>query len=154
MIKQNEIHQDEQVELYEVGYLVVPTVAEEQLPGVVEELHKVLKAHDAEIIMEGSPALRDLAYEIAKVSVGKRQKFSRAYFGHVVFKATPAAAPLIKKDLDSNESYLRFILIKTDEETALTPKIVSEALEGLKTEEVAPATPEDIDKKIDTLVAA
>jgi len=154
MTKHNEIHQDERVQLYEIGFLVVPTVAQEQLPGVVSELHKVLKTHKAEIIMEDAPILRDLAYEIAKVSVGKRQKFSKAYFGSVVFKAASEVAPLIQKELEANDTYLRFILIKTDKETALTPKIVPEALEGLKTEEVAPISPEDIDKKIDTLVTA
>ncbi len=157
MTKQSEKHQDERVQLYEVGCLVVPTVAEEQLPGVVEGIRKILKDNQAEVVFEGAPVLRDLAYEIAKASIGKKQNFERTYFGFVVFKATSEASlQLLIKLLVAIDKILRFIFIKTDEETAMAPKIVPEALEE-KTEDAA--TPdeakipeEDIDKKIDTLV--
>lgn len=157
MTKHNDKHQDERVQLYEIGYLVVPTVAEEQLPGVVEDIHKILKDNQAEVTFEGAPVLRQLAYEIAKVSVGKRHKFDTAYFGFVVFKTTPDMAPAINKALENIEKILRFILIKTDEETAMAPKIVPEALEEKSDE--TPATEakiseEDLDKKIDTLVTS
>lgn len=160
MTKHDNTHQDERVELYEIGYLVVPTVAEEQLPGVVAELHKTLEANGAEITLEGSPVMRDLAYEIAKASVGKRERFNSAYFGFIVFKASTKTAPDLKKAFDATDKILRYILVKTDEETANTPRALPEIFEEVKSEET-PATvsaepkvsEEELDKKIDTLVA-
>lgn len=151
MTKQTD-HQDEGVELYEIGYLVVPTVATEQLPGVVEGLKTILTKHEAVISHEGAPALRELAYEMAKISVGKKQRFNKAYFGWVTFKAGPQNVVAIKKEVDAIAELLRFILIKTDEQILLAPPI---AVEGDVEEKVAPkVSDEELDKKIDILVAA
>ncbi len=148
MTKRTEIHQDERVELYEIGYLVVPTVAEEQLPGVVQEIKNVLEKHEAIINHEGAPVLQPLAYEIAKVSVGKRQRFDKAYFGWITFKTVTANAGAIKKEIDTRADILRYILIKADEPVVIAPRLSPTG------EIESPIVAEDLDKKIDTLAVA
>lgn len=133
MTKKIEEHQDVQNTLYEIGYLVVPTIAQEQLPGVVQEINKVLETNQATINSEGAPVLQDLAYEI--------NKFSKAYFGWVRFTSTPEKAPEIKNKIDSMDSILRFLLIKADENTVIIkdePENTEEVIVESETE-VAPA---------------
>lgn len=156
MTKQTE-HQDVKTDLYEIGYLIVPTVAEEQLPGVVTDIKKVLEKHGAALAQEGAPVLRDLAYQMIKAVAGKNRRYDTAYFGWMTFTAPKAEAPAIKKALDAMEDIIRFIFVKTEEKVIIPPRIIDEvAADG--TTEAAPEAPalsqEELDKKIDTLVTS
>jgi ribosomal protein S6 len=111
MTKRTEEHQDVKDTLYEIGYLIVPTIAQEQLPGVVQEIKSILDSNQATVTSEGEPSLTELAYDI--------NKSSKAYFGWIRFNSLPEVAPQIKKKLDEMKSLLRFLLIKADESTVI-----------------------------------
>ncbi len=144
MTKRTEEHQDERVQLYEIGYLVVPTVAEEQLPGVVQELKSILEGQGAVIHSEGNPLMRELSYSIGKSDT--------AYFGWIRFNVKSEVAPVIKQKVEGLEHLLRFLLIKADEDTIIiAPEVVSSEEE---TEAPSVDATVDIDKKIDSLITA
>lgn len=97
---------------YEFAFHVLPTVAEGEVPNVVE----VLKAHitkiGGEIFDEEAAQRFDLAYDIVKYLEGKNRKFSSAYFGWVRFRLDAASLAELTETLDSTKEVLRYLLVK------------------------------------------
>ena len=105
--------------IYEIGYHVVPIVAEENVGVEVAAIHSLLEKEKGFIISEEFPRLRDLAYAIPKMVGGEKHNFRKAYFGWVKFEAPAEAVAPIQEALKHNEHILRFILIKTVRESTL-----------------------------------
>lgn len=153
--------------IYEVGYHVIPSIAEENVPAVVAEIHKEIAKGKGVIIEEDAPKLRDLAYAIPKVVKGAKNIFKTAYFGAIKFESESSVAVGLQESLKTNENILRFLIIKTVRENTMSSEIRAAAsqakadAEKEKAEagegEVAPkeivATEEEIDKTIDGLLA-
>lgn len=99
--------------VYEVGYHILPTVAETDVEGEVSKITDLLKKLNAEFIGERFPSLVNLAYTIEKKIDGTLRRFDTAYFGWVAFTLSPAALQELKEKLDENENILRFIIVKT-----------------------------------------
>jgi ribosomal protein S6 len=97
---------------YEFAFHVLPTVAEGEVPNVVE----VLKAHitkaGGEIFDEEVAQRFDLAYEITKYLEGKNRRFNSAYFGWVRFRLDPAELAELTEHLDASKEILRYLLVK------------------------------------------
>lgn len=107
--------QDDFVEnrIYEIGYLIVPTASEEQVPKLVEKIHKIVEGASGKVISKGSPKLVDLAYPMSAVVSNKKHTYEQGYFGWVKFDADPALTIKLKDSLDKNYDVLRYIVIKT-----------------------------------------
>lgn len=148
----------EKKQVYEIGYHIVSSVAEENVASEVEAIKKLIGK--ADIIAEESPKLINLAYTIAKQVGGLRRKFDKAYFGWVKFETSSDEAAQIKKGLDANENILRYILIKTIRDNTLHGAKLLAAEESAKKktarkeekEDKAPASEEEIDKAVDELI--
>jgi len=142
--------------VYELGYLLVPTIAEEQVAGEVETIKAVIEKHEGSFITEDFPKLRPLAYEMAKATNGERKRFDTGYFGWIKFETSPSLVPQIKSDLDRNAHILRFMIINTVRENTLVgQKMAFKASDAEKKEVKAdekPMTEEELDKSIDNLV--
>lgn len=149
--------------VYEVGFHVVPTVGDEGVMAVVEKVRALLGG--AEIISEQVPQKMTLAYIIERSNVGKREKYSEAYFGFIKFALDREAIPAFEDGLRADRDVLRFLLIETVREdiTAAPRRAVfaSDRLEGetikkptAPTEEKGPdVSEEELDKSLDALVA-
>ncbi len=149
--------------VYEVGFHVVPTVGDEGVMAVVEKVRALLS--DAEIISEHAPQKMTLAYTIERSNVGKREKYTEAYFGFIKFALEREAIPAFENALRADRDVLRFLLIETvREEIATAPRRVvfsSDRLEGetikkptAPTEEkTSEVSEEELDKSLDALVA-
>lgn len=146
--------------VYEVGYLIVPTVSPDHIGKEVEAIKAVLAQNGASVISEDAPKLRTLYYKMLKVVGPVRHKFDTAHFGWIKFEAKAESAKEIDKAFKSNEKVLRFLLIKTVEENTLYgARILGEKVAGTpeKSDVAASpvekaANPEDLDKSIDKLV--
>lgn len=144
--------------VYEVGYIMVPTIAEEGLGGEVTTFKDMLTDHGVTFISDEYPKMMELAYEMSRSIANKKQKFSYGYFGWVKFECTTAQAKVIKDLLDKNEKLVRYLMIKTVRESTMSTKRAYGKTEGakrrpaLKAEEVGPINEETIDKEIDALV--
>ena len=151
------------VQVYELGYHIVSTVAEENLPKEVETLKATVLQDGGSLVSEGEPKLINLAYSMTKSVADTKKKFNTAYFGWLKFETKSELMPMIKKAVDANPNVLRYLLIKTVRENTLyTPKLNSvkvgekeapKAKKSIKTDEVKATSVEDIDKSIDELVA-
>ena len=145
------------IKIYELGYHLIPTINEESLGVEVSKLQTIISENGGNIISEEFPQMKNLAFEISKVSENKYNRFNKAYFGWIKFEIDSSVIREIDKKATSNPSVLRFLIVKTvKKNTIYTPKIISK--KEIKPEEgsleipVEKASPEEIDKSIDDLL--
>jgi ribosomal protein S6 len=144
--------------IYEVGYIMVPSIAEENLGGEVSSFKDSLSELGVSFISDEYPKMIELAYEMSRSIANKKQKFSYGYFGWVKFECGADIARIIKNNLDKNEKLVRYLMIKTVRESTMSPKRAYGKQENNKrhfvhkVEEVVPINEEVIDKEIDALV--
>jgi ribosomal protein S6 len=147
------------VGVYEVGYIMLPSIAEENLGGEVTAFKDMLTLHGATFVSDEHPKMMELAYEMSRSIANKKQKFSYGYFGWVKFECTGIQAKIIKDILDKDEKLVRYLLTKTVRENTMSPKRPYGKAEGSmrrkftpKEEVSTPINEETIDKEIDALV--
>ncbi len=122
-------------EVYELGYHILPTVAESDLENKINEIRGLITSMGGEFIMEGEPELLDLAYTMIVPKGGHNEKYDKAYFGWIKFEAPKSALPEFQKELKLNSNILRFILFKTVAEDTRANFKVNE-LKEVKNDEV------------------
>ena len=148
---------DVKTSIYEVGYLMVPSIPEENLGGEVTSFKDFLSSHGAVFISDEYPKLIELAYEMTRSVNNKKQKFSYGYCGWVKFECSTSGAQEIKEALDKNEKIIRYLLVKTVRENTMSVKRVynrqdSKRKVAPRAEETEKVSEETIDKEIDALV--
>lgn len=148
-----------EIEVYEVGYHILPSVNEESLSGEVNKIHSLITENEGNIVSDSFPIMRQLSYEISKRAENKYLNYNKAYFGWVKFEIERSKILDLKNKLDTFENILRFILVKTvKENTIYTPKAPSfkkeenEEVVERKDAESEPIDEAEIDKSIDDLV--
>jgi ribosomal protein S6 len=151
----------ELMQVYELGFHIVPTIAEEKVANVFGDIKSLLEKNGAVFISEEYPKMRPLAYAMLKNEAGKNEKFNFAYFGWVKYELPKEAAAEVKNKLEKNKEILRFLVIKTVRENTLyghkLPRKDNEKPEAIvaadvPVEEIIMATEEEIDKTIEELV--
>lgn len=146
--------------VYEVGFHIVPTVAEDAVPAETAIIKEALVSAGASVFASGEPDLIALAYPMTKKIANKNHVFDSAYFGWMKFEVDPASIVGIKTAMDSNLNVLRYLILKTTKDA--TPAV---ALPKKTKEKPAPAdevkekeavmpdmSTEELDKTIDELV--
>ncbi len=159
---------ESEARIYEVGFHIVPLVAEENVSKEASEIKFLIEKQKGAMISEEMPRICPLAYTIAKTVDGKKHIFDKAYFGWIKFEVDATALPAIKEALEANQNILRFILVKTVRENTLTSlqKIASQArmdkeggekapgVGAIAEKDKKPVSVEEIDKSIDDLLVA
>jgi len=102
--------------VYELGYLLVPQIKEEELDIQVDALRKMITDKGGLPIAEGRPELIDLAYSMSKDIENKRHNYTKGFFGWIKFDVSPEQAPIIKKEMDALKIMIRNLLITTARE--------------------------------------
>lgn len=146
--------------VYELGFLLVPTIAEEHLSEKFQTLKDLISSHGGQFISEDFPKMIPLQYEMLKVISNKNHRFNDAYFGWIKFDMEPEQVLLLDEEVKRSTDIIRFLLIKTVRENTVIGKKTLGKTEGKKRtsskgdEEVVVAdiSPEQIDKEIDALV--
>lgn len=165
MEKENKEKEDA-LTVYEVSYLLLPSLAIEQVPREIESIKESIISRGGAVISDENPVLIDLAYSMTKVVQTVRHKVTTGYFGWVKFEMPAGGIEAVKKSFDANESVLRYLILKTVKENTLLlgkmklqkeEKVRSEPMGDEGVEAPAPEAPketssEEIDKTIDNLV--
>ena len=139
--------------VYEVGFHIVPSVAEENVAGEVSKIKSEIENLGGIFISEEFPKSRPLAYTISKIVAGTKHNFDKAYFGWIKFEMTPEKIGELKMALDKNEHILRHLLIHTTKETPMTYSKIAESRMAAQAERAEkPVSAEELDKSIDKLV--
>lgn len=159
---ENEIEIDANSRVYELGYLLVPTITEEDLPTVYGNLKELVASFGGVYISDDMPKMINLAYRMTKVIANVRNKFNTAYFGWIKFTMDSDKILELKKKLDLDSNLVRFLILKTVKENTIAAKRfvrgenhrrpMTKKTDG--GEPVIPINKEEIDKEIDALVEA
>src|SRR3990167_1672783 len=75
--------------IYELGFLLVPTINENDVLGEASRIKGVIESCGALLISDENPKSITLAYPIDKRVSGKRKSFTNAYFAWIKFHADP-----------------------------------------------------------------
>ncbi|MBL4644346.1 MAG: 30S ribosomal protein S6 [Candidatus Pacebacteria bacterium] len=106
-----------EVQVYELGYHILPTVVADDLEGEVAKLRSAIEKRGGSFITEGTPEMTTLSYPMFVNNGGKKTKYEQAYFGWMKFEmAAGEAIALRDEDLVTNAQVLRHILFKTTRE--------------------------------------
>jgi len=152
--------------VYEIGYLLVPSVPEDQAATEGQKIGEIAEKAGASIVSQEGPRRRHLAYSIRrKTLAGAYDAFDEAYFGWVKFEVGTGEIEAVKKAVAALPAVLRFLLITTvRENTYLGKSATLSPYQGAANREEAPAgvgplseavpaaSVEDMDKSIDAMV--
>ncbi len=105
--------------VYELGYLIIPLVSEENLGAIVSALKSLIENSKGIVLGDEWPKMRSLAYEMAKKIETKKHTFDTAYFAWMKFEAEPSAVAAIKEEINRIENILRFMIIQTIRESSI-----------------------------------
>ena len=108
--------------IYELGYLLTPTISEENLSVNYGNLKDLIVNFGGEIISDEMPKMISLAYTMLSVTQNVRNKFDTAYFGWVKFEIIPEKILELKKKLDIDSNFIRFLILKTVRENTIAAK--------------------------------
>ena len=146
-------------EVYEVGFHIVPIVAESDIGIRVTAIRDAIESAGGSMIADEYPRFMDLAYPMVKVAANKRATHHTAYFGWMKFEVEPKGAKAIEEKLKLDDQILRFIFVKTVRENTMVPKKVLQqksrdesTKEEVKEEEKPVMTEAELDKTIEDLV--
>ncbi len=150
--------------VYEIGFIFVPTIAEDQIAGTYGNLKETLSSFGADFISEEMPKMMPLAYTMRKVISNVHNKFNTGYFGWTKFTMDADKVVELKKKLDLDSTIVRFLILKTVRENTISGKKFGRSdmtyrkapvakKEG-EAEVSAPMDEKAIDQEIDALVAA
>jgi ribosomal protein S6 len=146
--------------VYELGYLLVPTIKEEDVPITYGNLKELVSSFGGEVISDDMPKVISLAYTMQKVVSNVRSKFNTAYFGWIKFMMDGEQVLKLKSKLDLDPNLIRFLIIKTVKENTIATKrfvrgetYTKPKAKSSENETVAPINKEEIDKEIDALIA-
>lgn len=106
--------------VYELGYLIMPTVDEGSLQEERDALVALITRSKGIVISEGQPELIDLAYPMSKIINNKRQSFTQGYFGWIKFDITPNIIEAFTHEVEAVETLIRTLVIKTVRENTLS----------------------------------
>ncbi len=134
--------------VYEIGYHIVPSVAEGDVEKQVGEVRALIEKGGGSFIAEGAPALIKLSYPM-DASVGeKSEEHDRAYFGWLKFESSPEVAIQLEESLRTNPSILRSIVFRTvREETRARLKIPT--IREVKRTETITAKPREKEESVE-----
>ena len=107
-------------QVYEVGYLVLPSITEDSLPNVVDSIKEIINKNGGHTLDGEAPMLTDLAYPLSKTIGASKYVVNDAYFGWQKFEAESNSIEVIKSALEKKEELIRFLLVKTTRETRFT----------------------------------
>lgn len=159
---ESNVHEALDARVYEVGFHIVPRVAEGDVPAEVEKIKKILSTHGASVIAEEMPRMTQLSYGMARAATGKREEFTSAHFGWIKFEVNPENITSISLEVAALETVLRSIVVSTVRESTLSKKVfVSEHLAGetirkpeMVKEGAKKLSDAEIDSAVDELVTA
>ncbi|MFZ2072076.1 MAG: 30S ribosomal protein S6 [Minisyncoccia bacterium] len=149
--------------IYEIGYLLVPSLPEEEASVIYGNLKELILSLGGEVVSDEMPRMMNLAYPMSKVLQNIRNKFDTAYFGWVKFSMDSDKVLELKKKLDVDLNVIRFLIVKTVKENTIAAKRFVHRDSSFRkptvkkegeSEEVVPINKEEIDKEIDAMIEA
>ncbi|MDB5244807.1 MAG: hypothetical protein JWN18_677 [Parcubacteria group bacterium] len=103
--------------VYELGFHLDPELPVEEVKKVYQALRTGIEGKGT-IVAEVEPEKIPLAYTISRQDVAGRRDFDSAYFGWIVYEATPLNHAEVIAAADSDKYVIRFIDLITTKDAA------------------------------------
>jgi small subunit ribosomal protein S6 len=117
--------------VYEVAYIFVSTLTDEEATAKAETLKAAIAAQGGSFVSEEAPYMRELAYEMVRVIKNVNTRFNDGYFGWIKFEMEPNKINDFDKKLALDEEIVRFITVKADREVNVYTKKLSTKVKDL-----------------------
>lgn len=127
--------------VYELGYLILPSIPEDNLSSVTDAIRGVISKEGGVEIDAEEPFLEPLAYSMSKTIGASRYVVTDAYLGWIKFEAESSKVEKIKSAIEKIEQILRFLLVKAPRETTFTLARAKEVKEVIQEEESVTSSP-------------
>jgi ribosomal protein S6 len=140
----------EKAPVYELAYLVLPSIPEDKLPQLVDSIKKVVAKDGGKEIDSEDPILHPLAYDMSKTIGASRYVLSDAYIGWIKFEGDASKIGDIKIAVEKMDEVLRSLIVKAPRKTTFTfaqaraKALEKERAENEKHSEVAAAPEETV----------
>ena len=108
------------MQVYELGYLILPSIAEDALSGVVDKIRALVNEAGGKEIDSEAPFKQPLSYSMSKTIGASRYVLTDAYLGWIKFEVEPSKIAAVKAGVEKIAEILRFLLIKAPRETTFT----------------------------------
>ncbi|OHB09654.1 MAG: hypothetical protein A3G05_00780 [Candidatus Zambryskibacteria bacterium RIFCSPLOWO2_12_FULL_45_14] len=128
------------MQVYELSYLILPSIAEDALSGVIDKIKVLISEEGGKEIDSEAPFKHPLAYEMSKTIGASRYVLKDAYLGWIKFEIEPSGISAIKSGVEKLDEVLRFLITKAPRETTFTFAKAKVAVEEA-------STPEDVGEK-------
>ncbi len=119
MEKDNKIEEKAVGSVYEASFILLPSLATEQVPAFCESLREFITKAGGTVISHEDAVLIDLAYPMLKIVGTTRHKVDTGHFGWVKFDVETDGLQNIKKFLDTHADVVRSLIIRTVRENTL-----------------------------------
>ena len=144
--------------VYELGFILVPSISEEKLPEIYGNLKAVMQDLGAVIFAEESPKMMTLSYTMEKTINNKIERFKEGWFGWVKFELVAENVAKLDAKMRLREDVIRHLLISTVHENTIASKRSPSRRHGKEVgTEKDPSAPEmskeEIDREIEALVS-
>jgi ribosomal protein S6 len=116
--------------VYELGYLILPSIPEDKLPEVVSSIKEIITKEGGSEIASEMPFLHPLAYSMSKEVGSSKYVVNNAYIGWIKFETESSSIESIQEKVKAMSEVLRFLLIKAPRETTFTFAKMREAQEA------------------------
>lgn len=118
-MRSQEVDQGE-LAVYEIGYLVLPSIPEDKLSLVTDSIRKVITKEGGIEIDAEEPFKEELAYPMSKTTGTSRYVLTDAYLGWIKFETERAHAQTIRAGVEKIEEVIRFLVLKVPRKTTFT----------------------------------
>ena len=108
------------MQVYELGYLILPSVPEENLPALVAKIKDILGKVSKAILDSEDPTKIELAYSMRKTVGSSSYVVNDAYLGWIKFEVNPEDISGLESNFRKTEEILRALIMKTSRETRFT----------------------------------
>lgn len=112
------------MQIYELCYLILPSVAEDAILGTVEKIKSLITNELGGEI----PFKHPLAYSISKTVGSKKYIVDEAYIGWIKFESEPAKIGEFEAGLKKISEILRFLVVKAPRKTEFTFALAKAAI--------------------------
>lgn len=107
-------------EVYELGYLILPSIPEENLPDLVNTIKGIISKVGGTEVASEDPIHLDLAYTINKTISARKYVVNDAYLGWVKFECEPNCIAEVNDAVTKLDEVLRHLLVKVPRKTYFT----------------------------------
>jgi len=153
MENQEKITEKSYTQVYEIGYLLVPSIPEEKVGEESASVRTLIEEKGGVLIAEEMPKMKPLAYSISRFLNSKRERFNQAYFGWIKFELSNEDISSVKSGLDKNSHIIRSLCIGTVRESTLArlkPTMFKKTTDSPKKKKEI--SEEELEKSIEKLV--